>query len=148
MAHDKILIAEALFRKKFLNPYFRDRFVTYQFSYNQGKTSQRIYDEIDFYLHENKLTYDRIPKWKFWQKHVRAYVKGGRQPIYLNDRILSNSIASIAGTIAHECMHLVGYGHGGNRPEGNLYFNSVPHRVGSWIKYTKFTETDYLENWV
>jgi len=79
------------------------------------------------------------PFWR-WSRAL-AYYKGGKN-IYINSRKLNRSLASIAGTIAHEYIHLLDnfrpeyLGHAGNSPKGKA--NTAPYLFGRMAK-------EYLE---
>jgi hypothetical protein len=65
------------------------------------------------------------PAWP-WSAAIAKTVKGR---ISLNERkIPSMSELEYVGTLVHEFMHVIGYGHGNNSPKGKE--QSVPYRVG------------------
>ena len=77
--------------------------------------------------------------WNPWSKAL-AYVSP-KEPnvIYINSRRLNRSIASIAGSIAHETIHVLdnkytdaNFGHGNNSPKGKE--NTVPYWIGRRVK--------------
>jgi len=59
-----------------------------------------------------------------WSNAV-AYVKGNT--IYFNERKFG-TVIDRAGTIMHECLHLVGYRHKGNFPNA-FNLQTVPYKV-------------------
>ena len=54
--------------------------------------------------------------------------------VFLNRLYPGGTVHNIAGTLAHEYCHLAGFGHGGNKPHGTLYDNSVPLKIGKFVK--------------
>jgi len=61
-----------------------------------------------------------------WSKVV-AYAQGST--IFINTRTMNVSVVDRCETIMHECLHLLGYSHDGNRvTKYNL--DTVPYKVG------------------
>ena len=139
MTHmDKIMQAMNVARTKFRDPRFKAKFLEQEFVLTKGYSNLEIYNMINAEFGNAELKYRVMPRWKFWLTRVRAYVVNGNYPIYVNAKILkTKNTFSIAGTLSHEICHIAGFGHGGNKPVGSLYFNSVVYKTGSMVKYSQ-----------
>lgn len=87
-------------------------------------------------------------KWS-WYKSVYAWVNSGqRDTIFLNSRNVKRSVPSLAGTLAHEFIHVLDayspktFGHGDNRPEGKEM--TLPYWIGKKCK--EYVEMKIKEN--
>lgn len=95
-----------------------------------GKELLAIIDKSDVTF--TVLTYR---PWFRWSRAI-AYYSGGKN-LFLNSRKLNRSVASIAGSIAHEAIH--GYdnfvpeylGHGSNSPRGKQH--TAPYLFGNIV---------------
>jgi len=65
-----------------------------------------------------------------------AYTYLNADYLYLNTAKFDRSTKSIGGSIAHEMMHCLGYGHGNNSRAGKQ--NSVPYWIGSAVRNFDF----------
>ena len=73
-------------------------------------------------------------KYSVWPKRtsVRAYRNIGSNKIYINRANVSNKAdANLVNTFIHERLHVLGYGHKGNKKYKYNNINSVPYAVGA-----------------
>lgn len=85
----------------------------------------------DLYLFNKEITLRTY--YKRFTKAI-AYTYYGNSEIYLNTNRNPRDMAEMINTIAHESTHILGYGHGNNKPIGKE--NSVPYKIGSIAEQT------------
>lgn len=78
------------------------------------------------------------PKIWNWNSRVIAYRNVGSNIIYFNVRKNPRSSESMTNTCTHELLHLLGYDHNGNGPEGDGRQFTVNYYIGRLAeKYVK-----------
>lgn len=123
VAHLKYTLSSPLLYPKVMNATFIQ---------NDGYNNSDIYKLIT----ENDWEFDcqmvYVSPFKFWLKNVVAWVNMGEKTINFNSRIFcANSIQKVAGTIAHEYMHILGFKHDSKPTKGRD--DSVPYKIGKII---------------
>jgi hypothetical protein len=78
------------------------------------------------------IVVQKYKSWLLWSK-ATAYTMPGVPVIHLNERRLNRSVASLVGTLLHECVHTVDpnlrFSHGGNFEDGKS--NTAPYKIGN-----------------
>jgi hypothetical protein len=141
--HKDQLVIEAaikMFRSYFKDKEFIENVRERNFSYTDDNGAEVLVNLVEYITTEYDRIYIKpfyVPWYKWWMKKVRAYVypKTQRNVIYLNASYPQRNQQKLAGTITHELMHLISYGHGSNKPHGAPYYNSVPCKVASLVRY-------------
>lgn len=94
------------------------------FDYSDKNGKQVIAD-----LHKSNCGIRTYKTKNIWSKVLATTYSSDREYFYFNTRKNPRELKYMVNTAIHECLHLVGYGHGNNSSVGKQ--NSVPYGVGS-----------------
>jgi hypothetical protein len=112
--------------------YEKDSFDFYALKDRKGK-GKDVYEALELFarLQEVTNTPIQISPYPFYNLGITYGKVKNIYKIELNQHLnrLKRSIESIANTIFHETLHIIGFAHGDNRPENKE--NSVPWFIGN-----------------
>ncbi|MBN22981.1 MAG: hypothetical protein CL678_16975 [Bdellovibrionaceae bacterium] len=143
---DKIYAAAEVFETVINSEEFKEAILNFtyngkkEFVDNNGMTNQEVYDTImrgaEGYLNEpnHQADLDLQLYWARWWKKWRVvgYTYPNTSRIYMNKYYFNVFTPSdVAGNMAHEWMHKIGFDHDFNRTARRPY--SVPYAVGDLI---------------
>lgn len=141
----------ALFESVMNSPQFRDRVLDFgEFDRNQGLSNE----EILLRIHEGSEKFVREPEFdprprnhvadfflRLFQgrRGLVGYTNKGRRTIHINTRYFNSSPpAYLAGNLAHEWMHKLGFSHDFRRTRERP--RSVPYGIGGIVRSLAFLE--------
>lgn len=124
---DPKIIAAAARAEEFFSELIRGNIELPKFFTHTSDTPQAVIGAVRVSVHDPATPVRQYTTFNRWS-NVLGYTSRGA--IYVNTRFSNRAdIADIAGNLAHEYCHILGYSHKGNRPTAyNL--QTVPYVIG------------------
>lgn len=80
-------------------------------------------------------TWDSVIAFFSSNTEIIGYTNDLQKIIYLNDKFLNRDLPSICNTLTHEYCHLVGMEHSLINPGNDIWMQTAPYAIGSYIQY-------------